>query len=51
MKAEVDRFLEENGLVRDDSRFDLGNIITSPKAMEILGYYQMDYYTPVKQKA
>ncbi len=51
MNAEIDRYLEENGLERDSSRPELGNIITSPLAHEILGYEQMDYYTPVKAKA
>ncbi|MEA4823196.1 MAG: AraC family transcriptional regulator [Clostridiaceae bacterium] len=51
MKTAVDQFLDENGFTRDDSRFELGNIITSPKAKEILGCCQMDYYTPVKPKA
>ena len=48
MYAELDAFLAANGLQRDPSRPDLGNIITSPKIKEILGYEQMDYYTPVK---
>lgn len=50
MAAAVDAFLSENGLVRDDSRYDLGNVVTSPTAHAILGYDQMDYYTPVKAK-
>lgn len=50
MKIEVDKFLDENGLERDNSRFELGNIITSPMIKEILGYDQMDYYAPVKAK-
>ena len=50
MKAEVDKFLSENGFERDTSRYDLGNIITSPLAQEIMGYEQMDYYTPIKKK-
>lgn len=50
MKAEVDKFLNENGFERDTSRSDLGNIITSPLAHEIMGYEQMDYYTPIKAK-
>jgi hypothetical protein len=50
MKIEVDKFLDENGLERDNNRFELGNIITSPLANEVLGYNQMDYYTPVKSK-
>lgn len=50
MKAEVDQFLSENGFERDESRPQLGNIITSPLAHEIMGYEQMDYYTPIKGK-
>lgn len=49
MNAEIDRFLAENGLERDKARPDLGNIITSPRARGILGYEQIDYYTPVKE--
>lgn len=48
MNAEVDKFLSENGFARDTSRPELGNIITSPLAQEIMGYEQMDYYTPIK---
>lgn len=50
MNAEVDAFLSENGFERDASRPELGNIITSPLAQEIMGYEQMDYYTPIKRK-
>lgn len=50
MNIEVDRFLSENGLERDMLRSELGNIITSPLAREIMGYDQMDYYIPVKAK-
>lgn len=50
MKQEVDNFLNENGFERDASRAELGNIITSPIAKKILGYEQMDYYTPIKAK-
>ncbi|MCI8442921.1 MAG: AraC family transcriptional regulator [Provencibacterium sp.] len=50
MREEIDAFLQENGLERDHSRAELGNIITSPAAQKILGYEQMDYYTPVKAK-
>ena len=48
MNAEVDKFLSENGFEREASRPELGNIITSPLAQEIMGYEQMDYYTPIK---
>lgn len=50
MDTEIDKFLNENGLERDVSRSELGNIITSPLAKEILGYEQMDYYIPIKAK-
>ena len=50
MKKEVDAFLQENGLERDEARVELGNVITSPAAQKILGYEQMDYYFPVKAK-
>lgn len=50
MQIEVDKFLEENSLMRDDSRFEMGNIITSPTVCKTIGYNQMDYYTPVKAK-
>lgn len=50
MKREVDTFLADNGFMRDTSRSELGNIITSPEVYKILGYEQMDYYFPVKAK-
>lgn len=50
MKEAVDTFLNENSLERDTSRAELGNVITSPLAQKIMGYAQMDYYTPVKAK-
>lgn len=50
MYAVMDKFLEENGFERDTSRSELGNIITSPLAREIMGYEQMDYYIPIKAK-
>lgn len=50
MNAEVEKFLSENGFERDTSRPELGNIITSPQAQKIMGYEQMDYYTPIKAK-
>ena len=43
LDTEVDKFLCENGLERDTSRAELGNVITSPLAKEIMGYSQMDY--------
>ena len=51
LNAEVDAFLVAHGLERDPSRPDLGNVLTSPQAGEILGYEQMDYLTPVRHKA
>lgn len=51
MNAEVDSFLSENGFERDTSRFELGNIITPPAVQKILGYCQMDYYTPIQSKS
>ena len=50
MDAEIDKFLSENGFERDTSRSELGNIITSPLAKEIMGHEQMDYYIPIKAK-
>lgn len=50
MDTEINTFLEENGLERDLSRWELGNVITSPLARETLGYEQMNYYIPVKAK-
>ncbi len=50
MKNEVDAFLSQNGFERDDSRLMLGNIISSPLVHKIMGYEQMDYYTPIKVK-
>lgn len=50
MSEETEKFLAENGFERDFSRPELGNVITSPAANEILGYNQMDYYTPIKKK-
>lgn len=51
MKQEVDDFLRRNGFERDESRPELGNVITSPAISEIMGYEQMDYYTPIKAKS
>ena len=48
MDADVAVFLEENGLVIDPERQELGNIITSPVVQKVLGYEQMDYYYPVR---
>ena len=38
MDTEIDKFLSENGLERDTSRSELGNIIMSPLAKKIMGY-------------
>lgn len=35
--------------LRDTSRSELGNIITSPYAKEIMGYEQMYYYIPIRK--
>jgi len=43
-----DEFLKTNGFVVDESRPRMGNVITSPKTEKIMGYNQMDYYTPIK---
>lgn len=48
--AAVAEFMEQHGLVRDDSRPDLGNIIGDARTQAVLGYEQMDYFTPVKKK-
>lgn len=50
MNKELDEFLSENGFERDVTRSELGNVITSPLAQEIMGCAQMDYYTPIKAK-
>ena len=50
MDREVLEFLDQNGFVPDESRFKLGNVITSPAAYKTLGYHQMDYYLPIKPK-
>ena len=50
MNAEMDEFLNKNGFVRDEARPSLGNIITSPRVKETLGYEQMNYWTPVKPR-
>lgn len=48
--AAVAEFMEQHGLVRDDSRPDLGNIVGNEETKAVLGYEQMDYWTPVKKK-
>ena len=51
MDAAVEEFLRTNGFERDSSRPRLGNVITPPAAHDVLGYYQMDYYAPIKKFA
>ena len=48
--AAVTEFMEKHGLERDDSRPDLGNIVGNAETKAVLGYEQMDYYTPVTKK-
>ena len=43
-------FLSTHGFEIDTSRPRLGNIITPPMAKSVLGYEQMNYYTPIKLK-
>ena len=50
MNREVNAFLEENGWERDPSRSEMGHVLTSPAAQAVMGYSQMDYYTPIKAK-
>lgn len=50
MNEAVEGFLAENGFERDLSRPELGNVITSPAAKEIMEYDQMDYYAPIKKR-
>lgn len=49
-KEILNEFIKEKGFEIDNSRYELGNIITPPSAYKILGYNQMDYYTPIKAK-
>jgi len=49
MKAR-DAFLESHNLEIDKTRSEMGNIITSPNGKNVLGYSQMDYWTPIKHK-
>lgn len=48
--AAVAEFMEKHGLVRDDAHPDMGHIIGNAKTKAVLGYDQMDYWTPVKMK-
>ena len=47
MDRELHEFLQKSGFEQDKSRPRMGNVITPPKAREVLGYYQMDYYMPI----
>ncbi|GHU57686.1 hypothetical protein FACS189444_0170 [Spirochaetia bacterium] len=47
-QKEMKKFIEVHGFEVDESRPELGNIITPPLANKTLGYNQMDYYTPIK---
>lgn len=47
----VKKFINEHDSIEEDiTRVYLGNVITSPKSSKILGYEQMDYYVPIKEK-
>lgn len=48
MNAEVNTFPDGNEFKCDDSRPQLGNIITSPVVNKILVYDQMNYYFLIK---
>ena len=50
LNAQRDEFLNAHGFEIDKARPELGNIITPPSAEKVLGYNQMDYYTPIKKK-
>ena len=50
LNTEIDAFLIKNGFYRDTSRPSLGNIITSPRVRETLGYEQMNYWIPIMKK-
>lgn len=48
--ASRDEYLRANGLEFDDSRWQLGQILTGePLAIEIFGAGQMDYWMPIKK--
>ena len=48
--AAVSDFIEKHGLVRDYNRPEMGHIIGNDETKEVLGYEQMDYWTPVKKR-
>ncbi len=45
----IDAFLSQHPCFElDNSRQQLGNVITPPSAAEAMGYFQMDYYVPIR---
>lgn len=50
MNTEVDQFLAQYGFVRDNTRSELGHVITPPSASAVMGFEQMDYYFPICAK-
>ena len=48
MDAAVADFLALHGLERDNTRREMGNIISSTVVSAVLGFEQMDYYYPVR---
>lgn len=46
---EVDAFLAQYRLQRDPSRPQMGHVITSPAAVALLGFEQMDYFFPIQK--
>ncbi|MBR6791316.1 MAG: hypothetical protein IKM31_10670 [Oscillospiraceae bacterium] len=50
MDKAKDEFLSAHGFERDPSRPELGHVITPPSAEKILGFCQMDCYTPIRPK-
>ena len=48
MDAAVAEFLAQHGLVLDNTRRELGNIISSPAVSAVLCFEQMDYFYPVR---
>ena len=48
--ASRDEYLKANGLAFDDTRWQLGHILTGyPLAKELFGAGQMDYWMPIKK--
>ena len=48
LDAAVAAFIAAHGLEPDETRCELGNIISSPAVSAVLGFEQMDYYYPVR---